>query len=117
MRLIEISGQPVELGIGLLTSHIYSRIPIKKDRISFTLAARRSYFDIISHSYNKTNSTSADNDKLPDYRLYDMNGSLIIKPTSNDRITISAFHSGDKLLQQQSFLNIRANWGNTATLS
>ena len=105
----------LELGIGLLTSHIYSRIPIKKDRISFTLAARRSYFDIISHSYNKTNSTSADNDKLPDYRLYDMNGSLIIKPTSNDRITISAFHSGDKLLQQQSFLNIRANWGNTAT--
>lgn len=104
----------LEVGIGLLTSHIYSKAPIKKDKASYILAARRSYFDIISRSYNSINNTT-NNDNLPDYRLYDVNGSLIIKPTSTDRITVSAFHSGDKLVQQQNYLSINADWGNTAT--
>lgn len=104
-----------EAGIGLLTSHIYSRAPIVKNKISYVVAARRSYFDIISNTYNRRINTDASDNKLPDYRLYDVNASVIVKPTSSDKVIVSAFHSGDKLSLQQNHLNVNSDWGNTAT--
>ncbi len=102
-------------GVGVLTSHIYSRAPIVKGRVSYELAARRSYFDLISRTYNQLNgSKSSSADKLPDYRLYDVNGLVTIQPTHADRVVLSLFHSGDKLSQQQSYLGLDATWGNTA---
>ncbi len=103
-----------EAGIGLLTSHIYRRAPIVKGKVSYVVAARRSYFDIISRSYNQLHHSDNRGSKLPDYSLYDLNGLVIIEPTATDKIVVSAFRSGDKLSQQQSYLHINADWGNTA---
>lgn len=102
------------VGIGLLTSHIYRRAPIVKGKVSYVVAARRSYFDIITRTYNQLHHSDNSGGKLPDYRLYDVNGLVIIEPTATDKVVVSVFRSGDKLSQQQSYLNIDADWGNTA---
>lgn len=104
----------VTAGVGVLTSHIYSRAPIVKNKVSYSLAARRSYFDLISRTYNKQNNSKSNSDKLPDYRLYDVNGLVTLQSSASDRVVLSIFHSGDKLSQHQNYLNLDADWGNTA---
>jgi hypothetical protein len=105
------------LGIGGLTSHAYSRAPIAKGKMSYMVAARRSYFDLVANYYNRKFSNESGSNKLPDYRLYDINGSIVIQPTKDDKIVVTGYYSDDKL-NQEGFGVVDLVWGNTmATLS
>lgn len=98
------------MGIGGLTSHIYNRTPIVKEKLSFLIAARRSYFDLISNYYNKQNSSNSN--RLPNYRLYDINSSIVFQPTKSDKIVLTAYYSNDKFGQKGPYVSMSWRWGN-----
>ncbi|WP_320053920.1 TonB-dependent receptor domain-containing protein [uncultured Acetobacteroides sp.] len=105
------------LGIGGLTSHVYSRAPTVKGKMSYMVAARRSYFDLVANYYNRKYGNESGSNRLPDYRLYDINGSIVIQPTKEDKIVVTGYYSDDKLKQER-FGVVDLVWGNTmATLS
>ncbi|MDR9416816.1 MAG: TonB-dependent receptor [Gracilimonas sp.] len=74
-------------GIGLLTSRLTVDGPILKDKMSFMLAARRTYIDRLFGLFG------AD---LP-YYFYDFNAKLNYKVSNRDRIYLSSYYGDDVL--------------------
>jgi hypothetical protein len=77
----------VKGGIGLLTSRLNIDGPIIKNKMSFMLAARRTYID-------KVLQLAGSN--LP-YYFYDINGKMNYKLSNRDRIYLSAYLGSDVL--------------------
>jgi Outer membrane receptor proteins, mostly Fe transport len=101
------------LGIGGLTSHIYNQAPIVRGKISYMVAARQSYFDLIANYYNKKFSTNDSRNRLPNYWFHDINGAIVFQPTEVDKVVVAGYYSNDKLMQRIPYMNIDWNWGNT----
>ncbi len=99
-------------GIGLLSSNLSVEGPIKKEKGSFIVSARRSYFDILSKPFIPKNKNNTN------YYLYDVNAKLNYSLTSKDRIYLSFFTGlDDAKYTGASSLNYGINFGNkTATL-
>ncbi len=74
-------------GIGLLTSRLTIDGPVLKDRMSFMLAARRTYIDRVFSLVGA---------ELP-YYFYDYNAKLNYKISNNDRIYFSSYFGNDVL--------------------
>ncbi len=74
-------------GIGLLTSRLTIDGPVIKDRMSFMLAARRTYIDRVFQLVGSN---------LP-YYFYDYNAKLNYKISNNDRIYLSSYFGNDVL--------------------
>lgn len=74
-------------GVGLLTSRLTVDGPIIKDRMSFMLAARRTYIDRVFQVLGAS---------LP-YYFYDYNAKLNYKISNNDRIYFSTYFGDDVL--------------------
>ncbi|MBL4624073.1 MAG: hypothetical protein JKY42_02870, partial [Flavobacteriales bacterium] len=91
-------------GIGILASNITLEGPIQKDKSSFMLSARRSYFDLIfAHASND----EATNDNKVFF--YDVNAKANFTLEEKDRIFISSYTGRDKFKFGKDF---GLNWGN-----
>jgi hypothetical protein len=99
MKNYELSG-----GIGILSSRLNVEGPIVKDKGSFMIAARRTYFDLfmpyISNNENITESTMY---------FYDLNLKANYKFTDKDRIFVSGYLGRDVLEYKSDF---GFDWGN-----
>ncbi|MBL4715405.1 MAG: TonB-dependent receptor, partial [Bacteroidia bacterium] len=96
-------------GIGLLASNITIESPIQKDKSSFIVSARRSYFDLIFAHVN--NDEAINNNKV---FFYDVNAKANFTLGKKDRIFISGYTGRDKFRFGKEF---GLNWGNnTGTL-
>ena len=82
MQKTEIEG-----GVGLLSSRITVQGPIKKDTVSYLIAARRSYIDQLSKLANFP---------VP-YYFYDLNGKVNYKINAKTRLYASAYFGKDIL--------------------
>jgi len=132
--VMDITGKPADLknfhaggGISLLSANAYVEVPVIKDLLSFQIAARRSYSDIIQtglydkifNMYDQTSSSTnigngggggggygrrsfQQQTVVPTFHFYDINSKLTYKPTSKDEIFISFYNGDDKLDQSQS---------------
>lgn len=78
----------VSADVGLIASRIFVEQPLVKEKASVWVAARRTYIDQVV----KAVST----DELP-YYFYDINGKLIFKPSSRDRVELSYYTGIDEL--------------------
>lgn len=78
------------LSIGLLSSHLSLEGPIKKDRTSFIVSARRTYADLLINAFKKP--LGLDVDYLGLY-FYDLNAKINHKISDSDRLYLS-FYSG-----------------------
>ena len=89
VRMNEGSQQRYNIrgGLGLLTSRLTIDGPIIKDRMSFMLAARRTYIDRVFQLVGA---------ELP-YYFYDYNAKLNYKISDNDRIYFSSYFGDDVL--------------------
>lgn len=100
-------------GIGLISSRLTVEGPIKKEKGSFIISARRTYADIILHSLvglNLIRDSTLKNSKL---YFYDLNLKANYRITDKDRIFISGYFGKDIL----GITDFGFNWGNaTATL-
>ena len=78
----------VQGGIGLLSTQLTAEGPIVKQKGSFMVSGRRSYFDILARPFL---SSSRENN----YYLYDINAKLNYQLSARDRVYFSLFTGRD----------------------
>jgi hypothetical protein len=84
------SATNVAGGLGLLSARLTVDGPIRKDRSSFLISARRSFLDLAIRPF-----MSKGNRDL--YRLFDVSGKLNFNLNERDKLFVSAFIGGDKV--------------------
>ncbi len=102
----------LEGGIGLIASRLMLEGPIKKDKGSFMIAARRTYIDVLAKPFSaKLKNTG--------YYFYDLNLKANYRLGKKDRVYLSGYTGLDKFKFQSANGNFKADipWGNnTATV-
>lgn len=99
--------------IGMIASKIMVEGPIKKDTTSYMLSVRRFMYDLITRPLTRATSF---NGTSVGYNFYDLNVKInhIISP--KDRLYLSFYSGGDKLLTRQKtqadLNNMILEWGN-----
>jgi outer membrane receptor protein involved in Fe transport len=110
MKKIEVEG-----GIGLIASRISVQGPIKKDKASFIISARRTYIDILTRPFISKSSDFHGTG----YYFYDLNAKVNYKFSDKDRVYLSTYFGRDVFTFNNSQRAFKADipWGNsTATL-
>ncbi len=105
----------VEGGIGLIASRLSIQGPIKKDKASFIISARRTYVDAIMKPFVSKSSEFYGSG----YYFYDLNAKVNYKFNERDRLYLSGYFGRDvfDFVSGQQSLNVNIPWGNaTGTL-
>lgn len=105
----------VEGGIGLIASRLSIQGPIKKDKASFIVSARRTYVDAIAKPFIKTSSQFYGSG----YYFYDLNAKINYKFNEKDRLYLSGYFGRDvfDFVNGRQSLKVNIPWGNaTGTL-
>ncbi|NEN25213.1 TonB-dependent receptor [Cryomorpha ignava] len=90
-------------GIGLVSSRLMLEGPIVEDKVSFMLAGRRSYGDLLLPIFNK----DFKGDQL---FFYDVNAKINYKISDKDRLFLSGYFGADRFKFGNDF---QSYWGNT----
>ncbi|NDV57205.1 TonB-dependent receptor [Bacteroides sp. 519] len=93
------------LSIGLLTSRFNLEGPIVKDKTSFNISLRRTYFDLVSRPF-------MNEDVDVGYYFYDINAKVNHKFSDKDRLFFSFYHGNDYLVSDFS-----DEWGSDTNLT
>lgn len=104
-----------EGGIGLIASRLSLQGPIKKDKTSFILSARRTYVDVLAKPFISKSSEFHGSG----YYFYDLNAKVNYRFSEKDRLYLSGYLGRDVFDYNNSKRSFKANipWGNsTATL-
>ena len=100
----------VEGGIGLLSTNLTLQGPIKKNKASYILSARRSYIDLLLKPFTPKSKRGTT------YYLYDLNGKVNWELGKNDHVFLSMFNGKDKAAYTgANSLNYGINFGNTTS--
>ncbi|PID89486.1 MAG: TonB-dependent receptor [Bacteroidia bacterium] len=103
-----------EYGVGLISSRGVIEGPILKDKASFLVSARRTYFDVLSKPFMKAFS---DDDETFGYYFYDLNAKLNYDVNNKNKLYLSGYFGRDKAYSKNDDFNSNLIWGNqTATL-
>ncbi|CAD5266768.1 MULTISPECIES: TonB-dependent receptor [unclassified Imperialibacter] len=79
--------------IGLISSKLTLEGPLKKEKSSFIVSARRTYIDILARPLIKANT---DGDETAGYFFYDLNAKVNYTFSDRDRIYLSTYTGDDK---------------------
>lgn len=104
-----------EGGIGLIASRFSIQGPIKKDKASFIISARRTYIDALAKPFIKKSSDFYGSG----YYFYDLNAKINYRFSEKDRLFISGYFGRDVFDFVNAKRSFRTNipWGNrTATV-
>ncbi|HUQ65162.1 MAG TPA: TonB-dependent receptor, partial [Flavitalea sp.] len=110
MKKFEAEG-----GIGLIASRLSVQGPIKKNKASFVISARRTYIDVLMKPFIKKSSDYHGSG----YYFYDLNMKVNYKFSERDRLYLSGYFGRDIFSFKNSARSFSADipWGNsTATL-
>ena len=104
-------------GIGILASRLTIQGPIKKEKCSVIVSARRTYVDLFSKALlkNYQGGSLAGNS----YYFYDLNGKINYKFSDKDRLFLSGYFGRDafSFKDQGGSFDANLKWGNaTATM-
>jgi hypothetical protein len=100
MKQFQASG-----GIGLISSRLTMEGPIIKDKASFLLSGRRTYFDLFFPIFEKNNPALKDAKVF----FYDLNGKINYKINDNNRIFLSAYWGDDVMRFSEDFQTTYGN--------
>ena len=78
------------IGIGLLSSKLQLEGPIIKDRTSFNISGRRSYWNLVARPF-------MEDDFKFDYYFYDLNAKINHRFNDRSRLFINVYHGRDKM--------------------
>ncbi|MFM2359492.1 MAG: hypothetical protein RLY16_1485, partial [Bacteroidota bacterium] len=100
----------VDGGIGLIASRISIQGPIKENKSSFIVSARRTYIDAMTKPF--VSKTSAF--KGSGYYFYDLNAKFNYRFSEKDRLYISGYFGRDvfDFVNGQRSLDVNIPWGN-----
>ena len=101
----------VEGGIGLLSNNLTFQGPIRKNKSSFIVSARRSHIDLLLRAYGKPRESMS-------YKFYDVNAKMNFELGEKDHVFLSFFKGNDNAAYNNAnSLNYTTDFGNsTATL-
>jgi outer membrane receptor protein involved in Fe transport len=105
----------VDGGIGLIASRLSVQGPIKKNKASFIVSARRTYIDGIAKPFVKSTSQFYGSG----YYFYDLNAKANYKFSEKDRLYLSGYFGRDvfDFVNGKQSLKVNIPWGNaTGTL-
>ncbi len=111
----KISGN---FSAGLISSKFMLEGPVKKNKISFLISARRTYIDAIMHSVYYLLNTDEDFDATY-YHFYDITGKINFKLSDKNRFYLSLYSGNDNFVNKfyfkgkdikQTYFN-KLNWG------
>jgi outer membrane receptor protein involved in Fe transport len=105
----------VDGGVGLIASRLSIQGPIKKDKASFIVSARRTYIDALTKPFVK--KTSQFNGS--GYYFYDLNAKVNYRFSNKDHLYLSGYFGRDvfDFVNGRQSLNVNIPWGNaTGTL-
>ncbi|MFY7964368.1 MAG: TonB-dependent receptor [Chitinophagaceae bacterium] len=115
MKEGNLNKMEVDAGIGLIASRVSIQGPIKKNKASFIVSARRTYIDILTQPFiKKTNSFYGSG-----YYFYDLNAKMNYKIGDKDRLYLSGYFGRDQFDFKNAERSFKTSipWGNaTATL-
>jgi CarboxypepD_reg-like domain/TonB-dependent Receptor Plug Domain len=97
-------------GLGLISSRLTLEGPLKKDRGSFIVSARRTYLDVLMKAFIKDSSPFAGTS----YFFYDFNAKLNYKFGEKDKVYLSAYYGKDKFKfgNKEDDFTVNMPWGN-----
>ena len=100
----------MEGGIGLIASRFSVQGPIKKDKSSFIISARRTYVDAVAKPFISKSSQFYGSG----YYFYDLNAKLNYKFSEKDRLYLSGYFGRDvfDFVNGRQSLNVNIPWGN-----
>jgi len=100
----------VEGGLGLIASRISIQGPIKKNKASFIISARRTYIDEITKPVIKKTSQFYGSG----YYFYDLNAKVNYRFSDKDRLYISGYFGRDvfDFVNGKRSLDVKIPWGN-----
>jgi hypothetical protein len=100
----------MEGGIGLIASRFSLQGPIKKNKSSFIISARRTYIDALTKPFVKKSSQFYGSG----YYFYDLNAKLNYKFSEKDRLYLSGYFGRDvfDFVNGKQSLNVKIPWGN-----
>jgi hypothetical protein len=110
-----INKLQVDGGIGLIASRFSIQGPLKKDKASFILSARRTYVDVLINPFIKKSSSFYGSG----YYFYDLNAKMNYRFSEKDRLYLSGYIGRDVFDFANAKRSFKTNipWGNsTATL-
>ncbi len=104
-------------GIGLIASRLTVEGPIQKNKSSFLLSGRRTYFDVFTRQYNKIMEGTEDFDPIPDYYFYDLNGKASFQIGERDKLFFTGYFGNDVFgFSSKNGFNFDFAWGNKVGL-
>lgn len=117
--VIDISTRPasadsflVSGGVGLLSSRLTLETPIKRNRSSAIVSARRTYFDVITRAINRSNSSKENYQHIPDYFFNDINLRADWKTGENSVLWVSGYLGKDHFHTVTDDYSASLAWGN-----
>lgn len=101
----------VEGGLGLIASRLSIQGPLKKEKASFIVSARRTYIDALTKPFIKSSSAFYGSG----YYFYDLNAKVNYKFSDKDRIYLSGYFGRDvfDFVNGKQSLNVNIPWGNS----
>ncbi len=101
----------VEGGLGLIASRISIQGPIKKNKASFIISARRTYIDALTKPFIKKNAQFYGSS----YYFYDVNAKVNYRFSEKDRLYISGYFGRDvfDFVNGKRSLAVAIPWGNS----
>lgn len=100
----------VDGGLGLIASRISIQGPIKKNKASFIVSARRTYIDaLVKPAISKTSAFYGSG-----YYFYDLNAKINYRFSEKDRLYLSGYFGRDvfDFVNGKQSLNVNIPWGN-----
>lgn len=100
----------VEGGIGAIASRLSIQGPLKKDKASYIISARRTYIDVLAKPFIPKTSDFYGSG----YYFYDLNTKVNYKFSDKDRLFISGYFGRDVFTFNNAGQSFKANipWGN-----
>ena len=105
----------VDGGLGVIASRLSIQGPIKKNKASFIVSARRTYIDVLAKQFIKKTSQFYGSG----YYFYDLNAKINYKFNERDRLYLSGYFGRDVFDFSNATQSLKVNipWGNaTGTL-
>jgi outer membrane receptor protein involved in Fe transport len=100
----------VDGGIGLIASRLSIQGPLKKDKASFIVSARRTYIDALTKPFVKSTSQFYGSG----YFFYDLNAKVNYRFSEKDRLYVSGYFGRDvfDFSNAKQSLKVNIPWGN-----
>ncbi len=101
-------------GIGLLASRVNVSGPIVKNKLSYRVAARRTYADVFTNLINNANEGDTSQNPIPSYYFYDLNGRVDYLISDRTDLSASVYAGRDRFQIDPGAFKTDFSWGNTA---